>query len=224
MADDAAAAAYRATKQEEYERRILQQIRERPSNIMRIRTFEEAKDRWRAPTGRAKASRSASTTRRRALRKHVLGLNRIREKRSRATSAGKHRAAHQTLDAERRQPRRAVARPAATAQQRRRVCNMPELLRETPMTLCGHEFCALRLEAALFEVLEASDVSRDCQMATGSWLSSRLGPSPARPAAFAPAGNGSNRSRRRHPHARLPLQPQPERVYRDDKKASAPRH
>ena len=51
MVDDAAAAAYRRYQEEEYERRILQQIRERPSNIMRIRTFEEAKDRWRAADG-----------------------------------------------------------------------------------------------------------------------------------------------------------------------------
>ena len=79
MVDDAAAAAYRRYQEEEYERRILQQIKERPSNIMRIRTFEEAKDRWRAADGTSEGiTERIDNEAQGVLRKHVLSLNRIR--------------------------------------------------------------------------------------------------------------------------------------------------
>ena len=51
MVDDGAAAAYRRYQEEEYERRILQQIKERPNQTSRITDLEEAKDRWRAADG-----------------------------------------------------------------------------------------------------------------------------------------------------------------------------
>ncbi len=40
MVDDAAAAAYRRYQEEEYERRILQQIKERPNPTARIQSYE----------------------------------------------------------------------------------------------------------------------------------------------------------------------------------------
>ena len=143
MADDAAAAAYRRYQEEEYERRILQQIRERPSNIMRIRTFEEAKDRWRAADGTSEGiTERIDNEAQGVLRKHVLSLNRIRREEVEAMRG------QSTAPPIKRWMRNGVNRVALSRVRPRRRSNDPEcpvcleLLRgDMVVAPCGHAFC-----------------------------------------------------------------------------------
>ena len=165
MADDAAAAAYRRYQQEEYERRILQQIKERPSNIMRIRTFEEAKDRWRAADGTSEGiTERIDNEAQGVLRKHVLSLNRIRREEVEAMRG------QSTAPPIKRWMRNGVNRVALSRVRPRRRSNDAEcaicleLLRgDTTRTPCGHEFCAPCLEAALSKCSKCPMCRADCQ-------------------------------------------------------------
>ena len=165
MADDAAAAAYRRYQEEEYERRILQQIKERPSNIMRIRTFEEAKDRWRAADGTSEGiTERIDNEAQGVLRKHVLSLNRIRREEVEAMRG------QSTAPPIKRWMRNGVNRVALSRVRPRRRSNDAEcaicleLLRgDTTRTPCGHEFCAPCLEAALSKCSKCPMCRADCQ-------------------------------------------------------------
>ena len=165
MVDDAAAAAYRRYQEEEYERRILQQIKERPSNIMRIRTFEEAKDRWRAADGTSEGiTERIDNEAQGVLRKHVLSLNRIRREEIEAMRG------QSTAPPIKRWMRNGVNRVALSRVRPRRRSNDAEcaiclesLRGDTKRTPCGHEFCAPCLEAALSKCSKCPMCRADCQ-------------------------------------------------------------
>ena len=191
MVDDAAAAAYRRYQEEEYERRILQQIRERPSNIMRIRTFEEAKDRWRAADGTSEGiTERIDNEAQGVLRKHVLSLNRIRREEVEAMRG------QSTAPPIKRWMRNGVNRVALSRVRPRRRSNDAEcaicleLLRgDTTRTPCGHEFCAPCLEAALSKCSKCPMCRADCQgfARERGWMVERQPTRPrVAPIAFAP--------------------------------------
>ena len=189
MADDAAAAAYRRYQQEEYERRILQQIKERPSNIMRIRTFEEAKDRWRAADGTSEGiTERIDNEAQGVLRKHVLSLNRIRREEVEAMRG------QSTAPPIKRWMRNGINRVALSRVRPRRRSNDAEcaicleLLRgDTTRTPCGHEFCAPCLEAALSKCSKCPMCRADCQgFARERGWAVEARPTRPRPVAFAP--------------------------------------
>ena len=189
MVDDAAAAAYRRYQQEEYERRILQQIKERPSNIMRIRTFEEAKDRWRAADGTSEGvTERIDNEAQGVLRKHVLSLNRIRREEVEAIRG------QSTAPPIKRWMRNGVNRVALSRVRPRRRSNDAEcaicleLLRgDTTRTPCGHEFCAPCLEAALSKCSKCPMCRADCQgFARERGWAVEARPTRPRPVAFAP--------------------------------------
>ena len=77
---DEAAAAYRRFQEEEHTRRVLAQISERPCGMTRTRTFEEARERWRAADGRRARAQCArwDDAEERSQNRHVLSLSRIR--------------------------------------------------------------------------------------------------------------------------------------------------
>ena len=77
---DEAAAAYRRFQEEEHTRRVLAQISERPCGMTRTRTFEEARERWRAADGRRARAQCAKwdDAEERSQNRHVLSLSRIR--------------------------------------------------------------------------------------------------------------------------------------------------
>ena len=166
MVDDAAAAAYRRYQQEEYERRILQQIKERPNPTARIQSYEEAKDRWKAADGEVG---TGLTERRQAddqrvLTRHVLSLNRIRREEVEAMRG------QSTAPPIKRWMRNGVNRVALSRVRPRRRSNDAEcaicleLLRgDTTRTPCGHEFCAPCLEAALSKCSKCPMCRADCQ-------------------------------------------------------------
>ena len=166
MADDAAAAAYRRYQEEEYERRILQQIKERPNHTARIQSYEEAKDRWKAADGEVG---SGLTERRQAddqrvLTRHVLSLNRIRREEIEAMRG------QSTAPPIKRWMRNGINRVALSRVRPRRRSNDAEcaicleLLRgDTTRTPCGHEFCAPCLEAALSKCSKCPMCRADCQ-------------------------------------------------------------
>ena len=95
---DEAAAAYRRFQEEEHTRRVLAQISERPCGMTRTRTFEEARERWRAADGRRARAQCArwDDAEERSQNRHVLSLSRIRReevalrgrRRGRATRTG----------------------------------------------------------------------------------------------------------------------------------------
>ena len=190
MVDDAAAAAYRRYQEEEYERRILQQIKETPSNIMRIRTLEEARDRWRAADGtsegiteridRRMANACSSTT---------PSLNRIRREEVEAMRG------QSTAPPIKRWMRngvnrcRAVARAAATAQQRSRMSSVPRTLagRHGSRPRAATSFCETCLKAAFCKVT-CPHVSRGLPSVCDRAGLGRRGEANAasRPDAFAP--------------------------------------
>ena len=188
MVDDAAAAAYRRYQEEEYERRILQQIKERPNPTARIQTYEEAKDRWKAADGEVG---SGLTERRQAddqrvLTRHVLSLNRIRREEVEAMRG------QSTAPPIKRWMRNGVNRVALSRIRPRRRSNDAEcaicleLLRgDTPRTPCGHEFCAPCLEAALSKCSKCPMCRADCQgfARERGWMVEARS---ARPVAFAP--------------------------------------
>ena len=189
MVDDAAAAAYRRYQEEEYERRILQQIKERPSNIMRIRTFEEAKDRWRAADGTSEGiTERIDNEAQGVLRKHVLSLNRIRREEVEAMRG------QSTAPPIKRWMRNGVNRVALSRVRPRRRSNDAEcaicleLLRgDTTRTPCGHEFCAPCLEAALSKCSKCPMCRADCQgFARERGWAVEARPTRPRPVAFAP--------------------------------------
>ena len=189
MADDAAAAAYRRYQQEEYERRILQQIKERPSNIMRIRTFEEARDRWRAADGTSEGiTERIDNEAQGVLRKHVLSLNRIRREEVEAMRG------QSTAPPIKRWMRNGVNRVALSRVRPRRRSNDAEcaicleLLRgDTTRTPCGHEFCAPCLEAAFCKSVTCPMCRADCRaFATERGWAVEARPTRPRPVAFAP--------------------------------------
>ena len=191
MVDDAAAAAYRRYQQEEYERRILQQIKERPSNIMRIRTFEEAKDRWRAADGTSEGiTERIDNEAQGVLRKHVLSLNRIRREEVEAMRG------QSTAPPIKRWMRNGVNRVALSRIRPRRRSNDAEcaicleLLRgDTTRTPCGHEFCETCLEAAFCKSVTCPMCRADCRAfaAERGWAVEARPTRPrAAPIAFAP--------------------------------------
>ena len=189
MVDDAAAAAYRRYQEEEYERRILQQIKERPSNIMRIRTFEEAKDRWRAADGTSEGiTERIDNEAQGVLRKHVLSLNRIRREEIEAMRG------QSTAPPIKRWLRNGVNRVALSRVRPRRRSNDAEcaicleLLRgDTTRTPCGHEFCAPCLEAALSKCSKCPMCRADCrEFAAARGWAVEARPTRPRPIAFAP--------------------------------------
>ena len=165
MVDDAAAAAYRRYQEEEYERRILQQIRERPSNIMRIRTFEEAKDRWRAADGTSEGiTERIDNEAQGVLRKHVLSLNRIRREEVEAMRG------QSTAPPIKRWMRNGVNRVALSRVRPRRRSSDPEcpvcleLLRADMLVApCGHAFCETCLEAAFCKSVTCPMCRADCR-------------------------------------------------------------
>jgi len=189
MVDDAAAAAYRRYQEEEYERRILQQIKERPSNIMRIRTFEEAKDRWRAADGTSEGiTERIDNEAQGVLRKHVLSLNRIRREEVEAMRG------QSTAPPIKRWMRNGVNRVALSRVRPRRRSNDAEcaicleLLRgDTTRTPCGHEFCETCLEAAFCKSVTCPMCRADCRaFATERGWAVEARPTRPRPVAFAP--------------------------------------
>jgi len=192
MVDDAAAAAYRRYQQEEYERRILQQIKERPNPTARIQSYEEAKDRWKAADGEVG---SGLTERRQAddqrvLTRHVLSLNRIRREEIEAMRG------QSTAPPIKRWMRNGVNRVALSRLRPRRRSNDAEcaicleLLRgDTTRTPCGHEFCETCLEAAFCKSVTCPMCRADCRaFATerGWAVEARPTRPRAAPIAFAP--------------------------------------
>ena len=165
MVDDAAAAAYRRYQQEEYERRILQQIKERPNPTARIQSYEEAKDRWKAADGTSEGiTERIDNEAQGVLRKHVLSLNRIRREEVEAMRG------QSTAPPIKRWMRNGVNRVALSRIRPRRRSNDAEcaicleLLRgDTTRTPCGHEFCAPCLEAALSKCSKCPMCRADCQ-------------------------------------------------------------
>ena len=190
MIDDAAAAAYRRYQEEEYERRILQQIKERPNPTARIQSYEEAKDRWKAADGEVG---SGLTERRQAddqrvLTRHVLSLNRIRREEIEAMRG------QSTAPPIKRWMRNGINRVALSRVRPRRRSNDAEcaicleLLRgDTTRTPCGHEFCAPCLEAALSKCSKCPMCRADCQgFARERGWAVEARPTRPRPVAFAP--------------------------------------
>ena len=203
MVDDAAAAAYRRYQEEEYERRILQQIKERPSNIMRIRTFEEAKDRWRAADGTSEGiTERIDNEAQGVLRKHVLSLNRIRREeveamRGQSTAPpikrwmrnGVNRVALSRVRPRRRSNDAECAMPRVVARRHDEDPVRPRVLRSVP-------------GGGPFEVFDVSDVSRGLsRLREGAGLDGR-GEIRVDRSRSLPAGNGCPRSCRRPPHGR----------------------
>ena len=190
MVDDAAAAAYRRYQEEEYERRILQQIRERPSNIMRIRTFEEAKDRWRAADGTSEGiTERIDNEAQGVLRKHVLSLNRIRLEEVEAMRG------QSTAPPIKRWMRNGVNRVALSRVRPRRRSSDPEcpvcleLLRaDVVVAPCGHAFCETCLEAAFCKSVTCPMCRADCRefAAARGWAVEAKPTRPRAPVAFAP--------------------------------------
>ena len=190
MADDAAAAAYRRYQEEEYERRILQQIKERPNPTARIQTYEEAKDRWKAADGEVG---SGLTERRQAddqrvLTRHVLSLNRIRREEVEALRG------QSTAPPIKRWMRNGVNRVALSRVRPRRRSNDAEcaicleLLRgDTTRTPCGHEFCETCLEAAFCKSVTCPMCRADCrEFAAARGWAVEARPTRPRSVAFAP--------------------------------------
>ena len=190
MVDDAAAAAYRRYQQEEYERRILQQIKERPNPTARIQSYEEAKDRWKAADGEIG---TGLTERRQAddqrvLTRHVLSLNRIRREEVEALRG------QSTAPPIKRWMRNGVNRVALSRVRPRRRSNDPEcpvcleLLRgDMVVAPCGHAFCETCLEAAFCKSVTCPMCRADCRaFATERGWAVEARPTRPRPVAFAP--------------------------------------
>ena len=191
MVDDAAAAAYRRYQQEEYERRILQQIKERPNPTARIQSYEEAKDRWKAADGEVG---SGLTERRQAddqrvLTRHVLSLNRIRREEVEAMRG------QSTAPPIKRWMRNGVNRVALSRVRPRRRSSDPEcpvcleLLRaDVVVAPCGHAFCETCLEAAFCKSVTCPMCRADCRAfaAERGWAVEARPTRLRAPVAFAP--------------------------------------
>ncbi|KAH8057311.1 hypothetical protein JL722_6964 [Aureococcus anophagefferens] len=154
---DEAAAAYRRFQEEEHTRRVLAQISERPCGMTRTRTFEEARERWRAADGRRARAQCArwDDAEERSQNRHVLSLSRIRREEvalmreeTRARDAHRDQIREATRWSIRRANEAPPRNPRPPADEECAIClsRLPDDALETP---CGHSFCATCLEASV---------------------------------------------------------------------------